>query len=53
MEIKASNEDEKVCAWCGKPGGRKRIDPYREELSGERKIVRLHDDCYSELAAEI
>lgn len=50
-EIKKS--EKKICDHCGKPGGRLRNDPYREEIYGEKIEKRLHDNCYAEIAVEI
>jgi hypothetical protein len=42
-----------TCVQCGKPGGRKRVDPYAEDVHGRREIVRLHDRCVNDRIAEI
>jgi hypothetical protein len=41
-------QDDKNCVQCGKPGGRRRVDPYVLELEGKREVVRLHDRCVQE-----
>jgi hypothetical protein len=53
MEQVDKNEVTDRCMWCHKRGGREVIDPYREEIYGERVVVRLHEDCERELADEI
>lgn len=45
--------DEKKCEECGKPGGRVVIDPYREELFGEKVQMRLHKECVQARREEI
>lgn len=47
------NEGKKVCDGCGKPGGRVVIDPYREELYGEKIKMRLHKQCEQERRDDI
>jgi hypothetical protein len=37
--------DDKICVQCREPGGRRRVDPYAQEINNKREVVRLHDKC--------
>lgn len=39
------NEEKPKCDHCGEPGGRVVIDPYSQELFGEKIRMRLHPNC--------
>lgn len=50
---KKSKKPPKVCAHCGKPGGRVQINPFDQDISGIDNRERLHDECASDLAMEV
>lgn len=41
------------CIQCGEPGGRRRVDPYQQDVYNERIIVRLHDRCVAARCEDI
>jgi hypothetical protein len=52
-EDKDQQRKPEACVVCGHRGGRRRINPYKEEIQNERVVERIHDACYQELLDEI
>ena len=51
--MEQEQEQDKKCWYCEKPGGRRRLDPYAEEIQGERIVRRFHEHCLQERRDDI